>query len=133
MSIPFFSAGRQIHSRATSITKTWTANQGGRGQVDWMNLVERAGSLEAVPERGEETGGPSGVLTRITPEIGEGVELPAVVRVRKDLSQSGVGHTESNHHLAVLMQALPNGGTSGDETAEPGRPGEAARSPLSAE
>ena len=71
-----------------------------------MNLIKRTGPeapSQAVPERDEETGDLSGVQTGTTPEIDEDVELSTAVRVRKDLPQSGVGDTEFNHHLAVLM------------------------------
>lgn len=116
MSIPFFSAGRQIHSRATSMTNTWTATQaGGRAQVDWMNLIKRAAPTapsRADREGDEETGGLPGVQTRAIPEIREDVESSAVVRARPNGSQSG---------------------SSGHGTTESGRPGEDVRFAATAE
>lgn len=104
MSIPFFSVGRQIHSRAASMTNTWTSTQaGGRGQMDWLNSIKWA--VPTVPSRvdpegDEETGGLPGVQTRTTPEIGEDVESSAVVRAPPDGGQyestsSGDGTIES--------------------------------------
>ena len=89
MSIPFFSAGRQIHSRTVSLTKTWTGQ--GRwesGLSDWATWVRGPGSRatsQIVVRRDEEAGDRSQVQTR----IGEETEIEEVGTLDKVWKDSG--------------------------------------------
>ena len=90
MSIPFFSAGRQLHSRTVSLTKTWTSGRGGwdQGQADWTTWIRRPDSAAAsqiVIRHDEETGDQSQIQSRIDviSEVDVDEEVASVVRVRK--------------------------------------------------
>lgn len=98
MSIPFFSAGRQLHSRTVSLTKTWTAGRGGwdQGQADWTTWIRRSGSAapsQVIIRRDEEAGDRSEIQTRIS-DIDEN-EVSTVIRVRNRSLQHEWGLTVS--------------------------------------
>jgi len=82
LSIPFFSFGRQVHSRTVSLTRTWTSGQGGwgQGQTDWVNWVKRPGSAppsQVVSRRDEEAGDQTGIEE--ISEVDRNGEMPANV------------------------------------------------------
>jgi hypothetical protein len=100
LSIPFFSASRQIHSRTVTLTRTWTSAQGvvNTGAADWVTWIKRSGSAPAsqiASRRDEETGTRSEIQTRIEEisEVERDGEISVHVEVRKD--SLNVDHTTS--------------------------------------
>lgn len=102
LSIPFFSASRQIQSRTVSLTKTWTSGVGrsDQAQADWTTWIRRpesAAPSQIVIDRDEEAGDRSEVQTRIgeISEIDENEEVSSVVKVWEHFVRSG-SHTRSD-------------------------------------
>jgi len=132
LSIPFFSASRQIHSRTVTLTRTWTSGQGrlDTGQADWVTWVRRpAGSAAAsqvMIRQDEETGEISEIQTRMddVSEVDKDGEVPTVVARDTQIAQVTHVHEE----VSVLPDA-GQGLRSRGRQSEVGQPTKVVRFP----